>query len=282
MPIQAQFKPTAVPGIPQPPERIKKIRWKIAVMSGKGGVGKTTVAVNIAAELSRRGYSVGIFDSDITGPNVPKALGMLKVPIYASGNSIIPAEGPNGIKVISMGLMIREGDPVIWRGPLKNKFIQEVLNSVEWGDLDWLVVDLPPGTGDEPLSVMQLIPLDGVVIVTTPQEVALMDVRRAIHMARKMEVRVLGIVENMSYLRCPNGDIVRIFAANGGKKLAEEEGVPFLAEVPMDPEVSKLTDLGIPIALNKPESEVGKAFQEIVDKIVDQLGAKQEEGGEES
>ena len=269
--MKAHFKPAAVPGIPQTPERIKKIKHKIAVMSGKGGVGKTTVAVNIASELSRRGYSVGIFDSDITGPNVPKALGMIKIPIYASGDSIIPAEGPNGIKVISMGLIVREGDPVIWRGPLKNRFIQEVLESVEWGDLDWLVVDLPPGTGDEPLSVMQMVPLDGVVIVTTPQEVALMDVRRAIHMARKMEIRVLGIVENMSYFRCPNGDIVRIFGSGGGRRLAEEEGVPLLAEIPIDPEVSRLTDLGIPVTLNKPDSEVAKAFRQVVDAIEEQL-----------
>ncbi len=280
--MKAHFKPTAIPGIPQTPERVKKIKHKIAVMSGKGGVGKTTVAVNIASELSRRGYSVGIFDSDITGPNVPKALGMIKIPIYASGDSIIPAEGPNGIKVMSMGLIVREGDPVIWRGPLKNKFIQEVLESVEWGDLDWLVVDLPPGTGDEPLSVMQMIPLDGVVIVTTPQEVALMDVRRAIHMARKMEIKVLGIVENMSYFRCPNGDVVRIFGSGGGRRLAEEEGVPLLAEIPIDPEVARLTDLGIPVTLNKPESEVAKAFQQVVDAIEEQLKVDHGEGAQES
>ncbi len=273
--MKAHFSPPRAAGIPQPPENVKKIRRRIAVMSGKGGVGKTTVSVNIAAELARRGHSVGILDTDLTGPNVPKALGLINVPIYATDDGIIPAEGPLKMKVMSLGLMIREGDPVIWRGPLKAKAIQEFVENVSWGDLDYLVVDLPPGTGDEPLSVMQLIPLHGVVLVTTPQEVALMDVRRAIHMVRKMDYRPLGIVENMSYFVCPGGEKVRIFGEGGGRRLAEEEGVPFLGEIPIDPKVAELTDKGTPIVLADPESEVSRAFREIVDKIEEQLTGDQ-------
>ncbi len=268
---KAHSAPSRTPGAPQPSENIKKIRKRIAVMSGKGGVGKTTVSVNLASELARRGYSVGILDTDLTGPNIPKALGLLNAPIYATDEGIIPAEGPLKMKVMSMGLLIREGDPVIWRGPLKAKAIQEFVNNVQWGELDWLIVDLPPGTGDEPLSVMQLIPLDGVVLVTTPQEVAVMDVRRAIHMVRKMNYRVLGIVENMSYFTCPGGEKVRIFGGEGGKRLAEEENVPFLGEIPIHPKVSELTDKGLPIVISDPENPVSLAFRDIVDKIEDML-----------
>ncbi len=269
--IKAHFTPPRAAGIPQPPENVKRIKRRIAVMSGKGGVGKTTVSVNIAAELAKRGYSVGILDTDLTGPNVPKALGLIDVPIYATNEGIIPAEGPLKMKVMSLGLMVRDGDPVIWRGPLKAKAIQEFVENVNWGDLDYLVVDLPPGTGDEPLSVMQLIPLHGVVLVTTPQEVALMDVRRALHMVRKMEYKPLGIVENMSYFVCPGGEKVRIFGEGGGRKLAEEENVPFLGEIPIDPKVVEFMDRGLPIVLADPENIVSKAFKEIVDRIEEQL-----------
>ncbi len=273
---KAHFQRAKTPGIPQPPENIKRIKRRIAVMSGKGGVGKTMVSVNIAAELARRGYSVGILDTDITGPNVPKALGLLNAPIYATDEGIIPVEGPLKMKVMSLGLMIRDGDPVIWRGPLKAKAIQEFVENVVWGDLDYLVVDLPPGTGDEPLSVMQLIPLQGVVLVTTPQEVALMDVRRALHMVNKMNYRALGVVENMSYFICPGGEKVRIFGEGGGKKLAEEEGIPFLGEIPIDPKVAKLMDKGVPIVVADPENMVSKAFKKVVDRIEEQLS--QEDG----
>ena len=268
---KAHFQRAKTPGIPQPPENIKRIKRRIAVMSGKGGVGKTMVSVNIAAELARRGYSVGILDTDITGPNVPKALGLLNAPIYATDEGIIPVEGPLKMKVMSLGLMIRDGDPVIWRGPLKAKAIQEFVENVVWGNLDYLVVDLPPGTGDEPLSVMQLIPLQGVVLVTTPQEVALMDVRRALHMVNKMNYRALGVVENMSYFICPGGEKVRIFGEGGGKRLAEEEGIPFLGEIPIDPKVAKLMDKGVPIVVADPENVVSKAFKKIVDRIEEQL-----------
>jgi len=172
--------------------------------------------------------------------------------------------------------MIRDGDPVIWRGPLKAKAIQEFVENVVWGNLDYLVVDLPPGTGDEPLSVMQLIPLQGVVLVTTPQEVALMDVRRALHMVNKMNYRALGVVENMSHFICPGGEKVRIFGEEGGKRLAEEEGIPFLGEIPIDPKVAKLMDKGVPIVVADPENVVSKAFKKIVDRIEEQLS--QEDG----
>ncbi len=265
--IKAHFQPSRAPGIPQPPENVKKIKKRIAIMSGKGGVGKTTVSVNIASELAKRGYSVGILDTDITGPNVPKALGLIKVPIYATDEGIIPAEGPLKMKVMSLGLMLREGDPVIWRGPLKAKAIEEFVRNVQWGDLDYLIVDLPPGTGDEPLSVMQLIPLHGVVLVTTPQEISLMDVRRALHMVQKLEYKPLGIVENMSYFTCPSGEKVGIFGRGGGRKLAQEEGVPLLGEIPIDPKVVEFTDKGIPIVIADPDNPVSRAFKEVVDKI---------------
>jgi ATP-binding protein involved in chromosome partitioning len=251
-------------------ESLKYVKRKIAVMSGKGGVGKTTVSVNIAAEFAKRGYSVGIMDTDLTGPNVPRAIGLLGSQVYIEENKLIPVEGPLGIKVISLGFMIEDEDAVIWRGPLKAKAIRELVESTDWGDLDFLVIDLPPGTGDEPLSVMQLIPLDGIVIVTTPQKIALMDVRRAIRMAKAMNVRVLGLIENMSYFLC-GSEKIKIFGEGGGRKLAEEEGVPFLGEIPIDPEVVELTDEGKPIVIEDPESPVAKAFSEIVDKVLAQI-----------
>ncbi len=252
-------------------ENLKYVKRKIAVMSGKGGVGKTTVSVNIAAELARRGHSVGILDTDLTGPNVPRALGLLGSRVYVEGDKLIPIEGPLGIKAISLGFMIEDEDAVIWRGPLKAKAIQELVEGAKWGDLDFLVVDLPPGTGDEPLSVMQLIPLDGIVIVTTPQKIALMDVRRAIRMAKTMNIKVLGLIENMSYFICKS-EKIKIFGEGGGRKLAEEEGVPFLGEIPIDPKVVELTDEGKPIVIEDPESPVAKAFGEIVDNMIAQIG----------
>ncbi len=274
--IKANFQPSKSPGIPQPPENVKKIKRRIAIMSGKGGVGKTTVSVNIASELAKKGYSVGVLDTDITGPNVPKALGLLKVPIYATDEGIIPAEGPLKMKVMSIGLMLREGDPVIWRGPLKAKAIDEFVRNVQWGDLDYLVVDLPPGTGDEPLSVMQLIPLHGVILVTTPQEISLMDVRRAIHMVQKLKYKPLGIVENMSYFICPGGEKVKIFGTGGGRKLSQEEGVPLLGTIPIDPKVVEFTDKGIPIVIADPGNPVSHAFKDVVDKIEELLSQDQE------
>lgn len=247
------------------------MKKRIAVMSGKGGVGKTTVAVNIAVELARRGYSVGLLDADLTGPNVPRAAGVLGSQVKVRGEMLLPVESVLGLKVISLGLMISDEDAVIWRGPLKAKAIKELIESVDWGDLDFLIVDLPPGTGDEPLSVMQLIPLDGVVIVTTPQKIALMDVRRAIRMAKMMNVRVIGVVENMSYFFC-GGEKVRIFGEGGGKHLAEEEGVPFLGEIPIDPKIAELTDEGRSVVLEYQGSPVAKAFTEIVDLILKSFG----------
>ena len=252
-------------------ENLKYVKRKIAVISGKGGVGKTTVSVNIAAELARRGHSVGILDTDLTGPNVPRALGLLGSRVYVEGDKLIPIEGPLGIKAISLGFMIKDEDAVIWRGPLKAKATQELVEGTKWEDLDFLVVDLPPGTGDEPLSVMQLIPLDGIVIVTTPQKIALMDVRRAIRMAKTMNIKVLGLIENMSYFICKS-EKIKIFGEGGGRKLAEEEGVPFLGEIPIDPKVVELTDEGKPIVIEDPESPVAKAFGEIVDNMIAQIG----------
>ncbi len=257
-------------GVGKVPDSLRNISRKIAVMSGKGGVGKTTVSVNLAAELAWRGYSVGILDTDITGPNVPRATGLIGSQVLLEGNKIMPVNGPLGMKVISLGFMVSDEDAIVWRGPMKAKAIKELIENTYWGDLDFLVVDLPPGTGDEPLSVMQLMPLDGVIFVTTPQVIALMDVRRAIRMAKLMNVRSLGLIENMSYFMC-GGEKMRIFGEGGGRKLADEEGIPFLGEVPIDPELTELTDEGKPVILEHRGSLVAKAFSEIVDLVLKQL-----------
>ena len=241
---------------------IPEVRHTIAVSSGKGGVGKSTVAVNLAVALSRTGGAVGIIDSDVYGPDVPLMLGARGRPGMFE-NRIIPVEA-HGLKMMSIGLLVNEREPLVWRGPMIHSFIQQMLRDVMWGALDYLVFDMPPGTGDAQLSLSQVIPLDGVVMVTTPQEVALLDVRKAIGMFQKLNVPLLGVVENMSFFVAPDtGTRYNIFGEGGGRRLAEEYGIPLLAQLPLDLETRVGGDEGSPITVRRPDSPQAKAFRDL-------------------
>ncbi len=257
-------------------ERIEKIRHKIVIMSGKGGVGKTTVATNLAFSLSVQGYEVGLLDVDIHGPNVPKMLGIENHRLMMEKEGITPVVASPRLKVISMAYLIGEKDtPVIWRGPLKMQAIQQFLGDVVWGDLDYLIVDLPPGTGDEPLSIAQLIPRAHAVIVTTPQEVALLDARKCINFAKQLGMNVLGIIENMSGLICPHcGKAINLFKEGGGEKTAGDFRIPFLGKVAIEPKIVETGDRGTPFILEHPDSPASKAFEEIVGTIISLLKEK--------
>ncbi|MEM3873525.1 MAG: Mrp/NBP35 family ATP-binding protein [Candidatus Bathyarchaeia archaeon] len=254
-------------------QRISRIKHKIAVISGKGGVGKSTVTVNLAMAFAMHGYAnrVGILDADIHGPSIPKMLGLRGQRLQALAAGVIsPVAGPLGIKVVSMDFLLPSDEsPVIWRGPLKMRAIQQFLSDITWGELDFLLVDLPPGTGDEPLSVMQLIPdMDGVVIVTIPSEVSQIVVKKAVTFARQLGVPVIGIIENMSGFICPKcGAEVNIFKTGGGRKIAEDLAVPFLGSIPIDPEICTDSDEGKPFIVGHSDSPASKAFTDIVKKI---------------
>ncbi|MDH5267344.1 MAG: Mrp/NBP35 family ATP-binding protein [Candidatus Bathyarchaeota archaeon] len=252
--------------------KMAKIKHKIAIISGKGGVGKSTVTVNLAMAFATHGYvnSVGILDADITGPCIPKILGIKGQKLQAGPPGVFPATGPLGMKVVSMDFLLPSDEtPVIWRGPLKMKAIQQFLSDITWGKLDFLFIDLPPGTGDEPLSVMQLLPdMDGVVIVTIPSEVSQIVVKKAVTFARRLNVPVIGIIENMSGFTCPKcGEHVDIFGAGGGKKIAEDLVIPFLGKIPIDPEICSDSDKGSPFTIEHPHSPASEAFREIVKKV---------------
>ncbi|MBW2038183.1 MAG: Mrp/NBP35 family ATP-binding protein [Deltaproteobacteria bacterium] len=250
-------------------QTLMKIRYTIMVMSGKGGVGKSTVAVNLAAVLAKEGHYVGMLDADIHGPDVPKMWGVDWRPLGGGDDGIRPVEVLTNVKLISMAFLLPNPDsPVVWRGPLKHVAIKQFLADVKWGELDYLIVDLPPGTGDEPLSVAHLIEgVDGSVIVTTPQDVALLDSRKAVNFSRMLKVPVIGIVENMSGLRCPKcGHLIPLFKIGGGEKAAKDLKVPFLGRIPIDPEVVQGSDSGTPHVVSYPDSEVTKAFEEIAEK----------------
>jgi ATP-binding protein involved in chromosome partitioning len=241
------------------------IRNAIAVGSGKGGVGKSTVAVNLAVALAQAGARVGLLDADIYGPNTPTMLGVEKLP-PPNGQRLIPAIA-HGIKMISMGLLVKPGQPLIWRGPMLNSAIRQFLGDVEWGELDYLIIDLPPGTGDASLSLAQALPLSGAVIVTLPQLVSLEDASRGLNMFKTLEVPILGIIENMSYLDLPDGTRMDIFGSGGGESLAQSTETTFLGGVPMDQNVRIGGDTGKPIVVSYPESPVAKALTEIAQKI---------------
>ena len=241
------------------------IRNAIAVGSGKGGVGKSTVSVNIAVALAQSGARVGLMDADIYGPNTPTMLGVDKLP-PPDGQRRIPAEA-YGIKMVSMGLLVKPGQPLIWRGPMLNSAIRQFLGDVEWGELDYLIIDLPPGTGDAALSLAQALPLSGAVIVTLPQLVSLEDASRGLNMFKQLEVPILGVVENMSYLDLPDGTRMDLFGSGGGEALAKETNTTFLGKVPIDQNVRIGGDTGKPIVSSHPESAVAKSLQEISQKI---------------
>jgi len=254
--------------------RLFQIRHKIIVMSGKGGVGKSTVATNLAAAMALREYRVGILDADLHGPNIARMLGLEGRSLTASGDSVDPIEVSNNLKAVSMALLGYDPDQaIIWRGPLKHAAIRQFVSDVNWGDLDVLFIDLPPGTGDEALSVANILrQVDGAVIVTTPQDVALLDARKAVSFSKLLNVPVLGIVENMSGMVCPHcGGKIELFKVGGGEKAAAELGVPFLGRIPMDPQIVELCDSGKPFVAEGIDSEAKTAFVALTQKLVDAL-----------
>jgi len=262
----------AAPAAAKSPDLIPDVRHTIAVSSGKGGVGKSTVAVNLALALAKTGATVGIIDADVYGPDLPLMLGTRGRPGMFD-NRIIPVDA-HGIKVMSIGLLVGDKEPLVWRGPMIHSFIQQMLRDVMWGALDYLVFDMPPGTGDAQLSLSQVIPLSGVVMVTTPQDVALLDVRKAIGMFQRLNVPMLGVVENMSYFEAPDtGTRYHIFGEGGGRRVADEYGVPLLAQLPLDPDTRKGGDEGAPITVRRPESAQAQAFRELAARVVERLDA---------
>jgi len=243
-------------------DRLPTVKNVLAVAAGKGGVGKSTVAVNLAMALQRLGAKVGLLDADIYGPSVPKMMGPASRPCDKSvgGERIIPALH-RGIPVMSVDFFIETGRAVIWRGPMIHKLLQQFLEDVDWGELDYLILDLPPGTGDAQLSLGQLLPISGGVIVTTPQEVALLDVRKAVDMFAKLEIPVLGVIENMSRYRCPAcGHVDHIFSSGGGRRLAEDLEVELLGQLPIDTKVSAGGETGNPVVNSAPDSEHAQVF----------------------
>jgi len=255
-------------------EKLYHIRYKVMVMSGKGGVGKSTVATNLAASLALRGQQVGILDADLHGPDVPRMLGIEGRHLISKGDGVEPVEVFAGFKAVSMALLAQDPDKaIVWRGPLKHSAIRQFLGDVNWGNLDFLFIDLPPGTGDEPLSVSKLIQaVDGAIIVTTPQDVALLDSRKAVSFSKQIKIPVLGIVENMSGMVCPHcGESIDLFKIGGGEKAAKELGVPFLGRIPIDPRVVLSCDSGEPFVAEPNESQAKTAFAEVVQNLLERL-----------
>ncbi len=259
-------------------QRMGRIKHKIVVMSGKGGVGKSSVAANLACVLANDGKA-GLVDADVTGPDIAMIMGVEDAEVISKevGNETLmePVTGPNGVKVISMAHLIDRDTAVVWRGPLKIKALKQMLSDVDWGELDYLVIDLPPGTSDEPLSIAQEIPdADGAVVVTTPQEVSLLDVRKSISFAKAVNLPILGVVENMSGLVCPHcGKEIDVFKVGGGEAAAKELGLPFLGRIPLDPEIVVGGDAGKPFVLEHPDSPAAQAFQGVVKNLKAQLKA---------
>jgi ATP-binding protein involved in chromosome partitioning len=253
----------------QGPQSIPGVTNIIAVGSGKGGVGKTTLAVNLALSLARLGNKVGLLDADVYGPNVPLMLGTEETPHVVGENRIVPPER-FGLRVLSVGLLNPGDKPLIWRGPMLHSIIRQFLSQVEWGELDYLVVDLPPGTGDVAISLMQTVPLTGAIVVTTPSDVSLQDARKAIEMFRQVKVELIGIVENMSGFVCPHcHHEIDIFSKGGGAKTAEQFGVPFLGHVELDPQIREGGDSGHPIVLEGEESSHAKSIFAFARKVVE-------------
>ena len=255
-------------------ENLSRIRYKLIVISGKGGVGKTTVAVNLAYGLALKGHKVGILDVDIHGPNIAKMLGVEGKKLITSDSGIEPVAVLPNLKAVSISFLMQNKDqPIIWRGPLKMITIKQLLSDVNWGELDYLIVDSPPGTGDEPLSACQLISdINGAIIVTTPQDVAILDSRKSVLFAKELKVPVLGIIENMSGFVCPHcKKEIDLFGTGGGKKASFDLKVPFLGRIPIEPEMVKLGDSGQPFIHFRKETETAKIMDEIISKITDYI-----------
>jgi ATP-binding protein involved in chromosome partitioning len=252
-------------------QAVPGIRNILAVGAGKGGVGKSTTSVNLAVALQRKGARVGLMDADVYGPNIPQMLGSTDSPEVSEDKRMIPPEA-HGLKVISMGMLVPPDQPVIWRGPMLHGAVQQFMRDVAWGELDYLIVDLPPGTGDIALSMAQSVPMAGAVVVTTPQGVSVSDVRKAVAMFRQLNIPILGVVENMSYFVCGHcGERTDIFGHGGGSRMAEDMGIPFLGEVPIDTRVRSGGDEGQPIVVAAPEAPAAQAFVDLAGKVAAQI-----------
>lgn len=272
--VQVKFTAQAPQARPGAAEKtpVPGIKNLIAVASGKGGVGKTTVAVNLAVALARLGAKVGLMDADVYGPNVPIMMGISETP-RAQGDRIQPLES-YGVKMMSMGFLNPGDRPLIWRGPMLHSVIQQFIRNVDWGESDYLVVDLPPGTGDVQLTLLQTVPITGAIIVTTPSDVSLEDARKAIEMFRQVKAEVLGVVENMSYFVCPHcGKRVDVFSHGGGERTAKQYSVPFLGHVPLDPEIRVGGDTGSPIVARGPDAPQAKAFYDLARAVMERVSA---------
>jgi len=253
-------------GAPQGPQPLPGVEYVIAVGSGKGGVGKTTVAVNLAVSLGKLGYKVGLLDADIYGPNVPMMLGVTRQPNVVGENRIEPILS-HGVKFISVGLISPGDKPMVMRGPMLHQIIRQFLQQVEWGELDFLIVDLPPGTGDVVISLVQTVPLTGAIVVSTGSGVALQDARKALEMFHQVKVEVMGLVENMSQMTLPSGEIIDVFGAGGTERTAAQFGLTFLGAVELDPAIREGGDNGLPVTLAGPDSTKAKAFYDVAKKV---------------
>jgi ATP-binding protein involved in chromosome partitioning len=254
--------------------RLPGVKNVIAVASGKGGVGKSTVATNLALALSKWGAKVGLLDADVFGPSVPQMLGTPERPVGGTADKKIGPAIYYGMKVVSVAFFVEKDQAVVWRGPMVHKLLEQFMTDVDWGELDYLVIDLPPGTGDVQLSLSQLIPITGAVMVTTPQQVAVIDVVKGIAMFKKVEIPILGVVENMAYYVCPScGHHDDIFSRGGGKKLADDSGTVFLGEIPIHPRVRHGGDSGVPVVVGAPDSEHAKIFMDLAARVAGRVAA---------
>lgn len=252
-------------------KNLSKIKNTIVVLSGKGGVGKSTIAANIAVGLSIKGFKTGLLDIDVHGPSIPTLLGLEDIKMQTDGEFILPVEYSENLKVISTGFMIEDPtDPIIWRGPMKMSFIKQMLSDVKWDDLDYLIIDCPPGTGDEPLSIIQLLEkVTGAIIVTTPQKLSIVDVKKSVNFCKKLETPIIGIIENMSGFICPKcGETVEIFKSGGGEKMAKEMDVPFLGRIPLEAQIVESGDRGKPFIENYVNSQTANDVNDILEKII--------------
>ncbi len=279
---QAGTGPAGGPNQPGGKQLVPGVRSIVAVASGKGGVGKSTTATNLAMALAAKGLKVGILDADIYGPSQPRMMGISGRPTSPDGKTLTPMQN-YGVKVMSMGFLVPEDTPMIWRGPMVMGALEQMLRDVAWGELDVMVIDMPPGTGDAQLTISQRVPVTGAVIVSTPQDIALLDARKGLNMFRKVDVPVFGIIENMSYHKCSNcGHVEHIFSHGGAKKEAERLGSEFLGELPLDIQIRETSDGGQPIIVSHPESEHAQAYRRIADRVWAKIEAQLTGGGRQA